>query len=91
MTTLTALILLLACLSYWLQRGEALLRRSLALKEAEALRAATLPDKVRVPADLMALADAESEPWAKEQLRTQLRDAYEDSGDWNLVRARMAL
>ena len=91
MTEISALILLIAFASYWLQRGERLVARTLALKEADAIRAATLPDKVRVPADLMALADAESEPWAKEQLRTQLRDAYEESGDWNTVRARMAL
>jgi hypothetical protein len=67
----------------------ALAGRALAVIEARDARAAQTPEKVRVPADLMALADGESEPWAKEQLRTSLREAYEELGNWNDVRARM--
>lgn len=85
----TAIVCLTLAVLWW--RVEPLLQRLLALREAEAARASAMPDKIRVPDDLMQLADAESEPWAKEQLRSSLREAYDELGDWDLVRSRIGI
>lgn len=39
-----------------------------------------------LPADLAAIADRESEPWARDQVRAVIQDEYESRGDWDDVR-----
>lgn len=41
---------------------------------------------VEVPDDLLALANQEREPWAQEETLRAMRERYEISGDWNMVR-----
>lgn len=45
------------------------------------------PQRVPLPPDLAALASRETEPWAQEQLRALILDEYEESQDWDRVRA----
>jgi hypothetical protein len=42
---------------------------------------------VDVPDDLMALASQERETWAQEETLRAMRERFEVSGDWNLVRS----
>lgn len=42
-----------------------------------------------MPASLVAIAEQESEPWAREQMLQAMREAYEDTRDWNTVQRRM--
>jgi hypothetical protein len=71
-------------------RAERLADRVLTLRETAAARAAVVPDKLRIPPDLLAMADDQSEPWAQDQTRALLRESFEELGSWALVRAKVA-
>ena len=49
--------------------------------------AADVDAPVEVPDDLVALAMQEREAWAQEETLRAMRERYESSGDWNLVRS----
>lgn len=44
-----------------------------------------------IPNDLEAVILAESEKWAQEELRQDIRDRYVAFGDWNKVRAAVGV
>lgn len=52
---------------------------------------AALPDPVDVPDDLVALAMAQSEPWAQEDMVKAMRERYEQYGDWDRVRSAFGI
>ena len=45
-------------------------------------------EAARVPPDLLAAVNQESEAWARDQLRASIQEAYEELGDWQKVRVR---
>jgi hypothetical protein len=47
--------------------------------------------QVAIPGALLALANRESEDWAREQVMQAIREAYDDTQDWNMVSVRMGL
>lgn len=44
------------------------------------------PQREPLPPDLEAIATAETEPWAQEQVRAAILDEYEQRRDWDAVR-----
>ncbi len=46
------------------------------------------PKRPMLPPDLEAIADQETQPWAREQLRAAIQDDFELLGDWDNVRAQ---
>lgn len=72
-------------------RAERLLDRWLALRERAAVAATTPPSKMQIPLDLAMRVDEESEPWAREHLRSMVRESYEELGDWAAVRQKMGM
>ena len=89
MTMLLTAALLCGTLLYALRQVLALADRALSLRERADARAAQTPEKLRIPPDLLTLADEQSEPWAQEQMRSALREAFEELGEWDLVRAKL--
>jgi hypothetical protein len=45
------------------------------------------PEREPLPPDLEAIADRETEPWAREQVRAAILDDYAERQDWDEVRA----
>ena len=95
-TVLTAaVVLVMFGVLVW--RAEPLVReymqRSLAVKEAAmaldtSVKAA--PSKPEaLPADLEMFVEGESMPWAREQVRAALQDAYQAHGDWDHIRSQV--
>ena len=89
--TAIAVCLLIGFLAWRVER----LVRPLVQKKAAALEAQTAIEERRgaappapdpMPGDLLALADKESEPWAREQTLKALRESYEATGDWGQVK-----
>jgi hypothetical protein len=48
-------------------------------------------DFAMVPADLVAIAMMESEPWAQDDMMRVIRERYNTFGDWNRVRAAIGV
>lgn len=75
----------------WVAFGVYLVERLLPL--VAPLLMAKHPAPVRVaepmPVSLVALAEQESEPWAREQMLQAMREAYDETRDWNTVQRRM--
>lgn len=71
-------------------RGEAVARAFLpqwfALQSERLAGRATGSQREPLPPDLEAIALQETEPWAREQVRAALMDAYEQAQDWDRVR-----
>ena len=55
--------------------------------EAEAALVAAKPEREPLPPDLEAIADRETEAWAREQVRAAIQDEYEQHRDWDRVRS----
>lgn len=53
--------------------------------------AAKSEDVAMVPADLVAVAMMESEPWAQDDMMRVIRERYNTFGDWNRVRAAIGV
>ena len=74
-------------------RCEPLVKRWLATREAAvelAVSVQSAPAKPDVlPPDLESYVDAESMPWAREQTRAALQDAYQAHGDWDHIRSQI--
>lgn len=49
------------------------------------------PYSVDIPNDLLAIATAENEVWAQEEVVRVIRERYENLRDWNKVRAAMGV
>jgi len=49
------------------------------------------PYNVDIPNDLLAIATAENEVWAQEEVIRVIRERYENLRDWNKVRAAMGV
>jgi hypothetical protein len=49
------------------------------------------PYNVDIPNDLLAIATAENEVWAQEEVVRVIRERYENLRDWNKVRAAMGV
>lgn len=58
--------------------------RVVAVQEAAA---ATRPPKEPLPGDLEAIANRETESWAREQVRAAIQDDFEAHQDWDKVRS----
>lgn len=58
--------------------------RTVALAEAATQ---PTPPKVPLPGDLEAIANRETEGWAREQVRAAIQDDYEAHQDWDKVRS----
>lgn len=54
--------------------------------ELEEKLKSTPPRKEPLPPDLESIAERETEPWAREQVRAAIQDDYEAHGDWDEVR-----
>lgn len=50
-----------------------------------------IPEAAEIPDDLMALALAEKEVWAQEEVARVIREKYEMYQEWNKVRMAMGL
>ena len=50
-----------------------------------------LPDKKDIPDDLLALANLESEEWAKDDVLQDLRHKYAELEDWQRVRRAVGI
>lgn len=48
-------------------------------------------EMIDVPDDLIALASEERETWAQEETLRAMRERYELSGDWNVVRSAFGI
>jgi hypothetical protein len=79
-------LVFLASVALW--RLDAFARGWLELKRGPALQDTT---PVPLPQDIEALAIAESESWAQDNVREAARERYAQYGDWNKVRAAMGL
>lgn len=58
--------------------------RTVALQEAATM---PTPPKAPLPGDLEAIANRETEPWAREQVRAAIQDDYDAHQDWDKVRS----
>lgn len=43
-----------------------------------------------IPPHLLAYANRESEPWARDQVLQAIRELYDETRDWGTVQARMS-
>lgn len=90
MTVIACTVLVLAVLLIVGWRAERVVREKLALearKVALQEAAASQQPKVsaEIPPGLLAIAESETEPWARDHVTRRMRELYVELRDWNRV------
>ncbi len=82
-----------AVLTQWLRDRRAIEEKKLALEERrlalEEQRSASTLDPEEVPVDLQMRCNAETEDWAREQLRSLVTQLYAKHKNWDSVRTEL--
>lgn len=87
---------LLVCLTVLVlaESAKPYLERLLAMREREHAARLTPParqEAVSIPGDLYALAQAYEDLWAREDALKAMREMFNESGSWDVVRVRYGL
>lgn len=93
MLPLLQTLLVVAGITLWLYRAERLARDILLAQhlEQEKQAAAKKVTAEPIPADLLAQAQGYQQDWARQAATDHLYELYQRFGDWNQVRAAMAV
>ena len=79
-------------ITLWLYRAERLVRDVLVARQADVEKKAAERAKVEaIPADLLASAQSFGSDWARQDATDHLYELYRQFGDWDKVRAAVAI